>query len=130
MKIIEREYSGNQVKKAGKILKKAAVSQEEREFADKVLTNWRGLHFYPINTFRATLTKKLKTIDPDALVAQRLKRTPSIVSKLVRFPNMSLALMQDIGGLRAVLKNLSKVREVEGSYLKSSINHELVNHKD
>lgn len=127
---IELKYSRNQVKKAGKILKTSVSSQENRSFADEVLTNWRGCHLYPINTFRVTLTKKISQIDPTGLIAQRLKRTPSIVLKLQRFPAMSLPLMQDIGGIRAVLTNLSKVREIEASYLKGNLKHQLVSHKD
>jgi len=130
MERIEPRYSKSQIKKAGKLLKKPVISDEQKKFTDEVLTNLRGSHFYPINTFRATLGKKLKRIDPEALIAQRLKRTPSIIAKLVRFPTMSLSLMQDIGGLRAVLKNLSKVRALEADYKNSSFNHQLVGHKD
>jgi len=37
------------------------------------------------------------------VVGQRLKRTPQIISKLARHPEMRLARMQDIGGCRAIL---------------------------
>jgi hypothetical protein len=130
MKRIVPNFSRSQVRKAGRILKSDNSSQKDQEYADEVLTNWRGSHLYPINTFRSTLTQKLKSIDPNALVAQRLKRAPSIISKLKRHPNMNLALMQDIGGLRAVLKNINKVREVESNYLASNIQHKLVKHDD
>lgn len=39
----------------------------------------------------------------EVIVAQRLKRLPTILDKLGRFPNMKLARMQDIGGCRAIL---------------------------
>ena len=55
---------------------------------------------------------------------------PSIVSKLQRFNGMQLARMQDIGGLRAVVGNLKKVRALEDSYKNSRFKHELVTERD
>jgi len=84
-----------------------------------------------MNTFQATLRHKLKSIDAKALVAQRLKRTPSIVNKLRRFDTMKLARMQDIGGLRAVVTTISKLRALEDAYTaRSRFDHELTNTKN
>ena len=100
------KFSRSQVSKAGEYLTRNAVPGEDLDSFERwlgayeVLANWRACHGYPINTFQATLRTRLKKIDPEALVAQRLKRTPSILSKLTRFKGMSLARMQDIGGLR------------------------------
>jgi len=66
----------------------------------------------------------------DALIAQRLKRSVSIVSKLQRFPRMKLSTMQDIAGLRAVMKNVNQVRVLEKNYRQSSFNHKLLDQKD
>ena len=75
------EYSRNQVKKAGEILKNQdAFTLREILYAHEVLVNWRASHLYPINTFQSLLRKNIAQIDSDALVAQRLKRTPSIVA--------------------------------------------------
>ena len=95
-----------------------------------VVENWRSSHAYPINTFQATLRNRLKTVDKDALVVQRLKRMPSMISQLRRFKSMKLARMQDIGGLRAVVSDLGKVRELEKKYRKSRFKHGLVSTKD
>ncbi len=73
---------------------------------------------------------KLKAIDKGAIVAQRLKRLPSIVAKLRRFQNMKLSRMQDIGGLRAVLRSLDKVHALEEQYRSSRFFHELVSSDD
>jgi hypothetical protein len=96
-----------------------------------VLGNWRACHNYPINTFQATLRSRLKNVDRKATVAQRLKRLPSIIGKLVRFPHMELSRMQDIGGLRAIVESVPKVRKLEQLYLESNFRHQLVTpHKD
>lgn len=130
MSFVKPKYSKKQINRAGEILISDSASVSERNFADEVLTNFRAAHGYPINTFQATLRAKLKGIDEKAIVAQRLKRTPSIVLKLKRFEGMKLARMQDIGGLRAVVSSVSRVRKLEKSYRDSKFLHELVSSKD
>lgn len=132
------EHSRGQVNRAGEILRTYAQSSEpvtieqwdEWGWAYDVLANWRACHNYPINTFQATLRSRLKAIDKNAAVAQRLKRLPSIVLKLQRFEGMQLARMQDIGGLRAILGTMRKVRQLEKLYRASKLQHELVSSKD
>lgn len=98
--------------------------------AFRIVDNYRSCHGYPINTFNSTLRQKLKLIDTNALVAQRLKRMPSIVSKLQRFKSMKLARMQDVGGLRAVVTTLKKVKTLEENYGNTYFQHKLINKKD
>jgi len=120
-------FSKSQINKAGKII--ADGNHEEWQqfvWAFEVLINWRSCHGYIINTFQATLRQKLKTVDNDAIVAQRLKRMPSIISKLRRQPGMQLSRMQDIGGLRAVVASLKQVTKLEKDYRASRFQHELV----
>ena len=95
-------------------------------YSYEVLANWRACPGYPINTFQATLRTRLKKIDDTALVAQRLKRTPSILNRLSRLRGMNLARMQDIGGLRAVVKNLQSLDLLNEVYLSTPLTHELV----
>lgn len=126
------EYSRKQVQRAGEVLAAAeAAGEGEFDFerwyqAYLVLSNWRACHGYPINTFQATLRKKLRKIDPDALVAQRLKRTPSILNKLKRIKGMNLARMQDIGGLRAVVATLPQLKTLHLEYQTTIFTHALV----
>lgn len=124
------KYSRSQVDRAGKSLAGSANALFRQQNALDVLDNWRAAHNFPLNTFQIGLRKRSRRVDSDALVAQRLKRTPSIIRKLQRFPSMSLARMQDIGGCRAVVGSVGQVREVVRSYRESSIKHTLVNEKD
>ncbi len=125
------KYSRNKVNKAGDILaKRKKIKNSENFDAMSILGNWRVAHAYPINTFQATLRDRLKRIDESALVGQRLKRAPSIIEKLKRFKTMNLAQMQDIGGLRAVLSNISKLRRLEDVYRSPRFNHELFDWND
>ncbi len=117
--------------KAGAVLADSgAYSQTEQNWAADVLANWRASHGYPINTFQATLRTKLKNGYGEFIVAQRLKRAPSIISKLQRFQDMQLARMQDIGGLRAVVGSVARVSRLETEYRNSTFRHVLTNSKD
>lgn len=124
------EYSRGQVNRAGELLAFGTPGTTDFDWALEVLTNWRSCHNYPINTFQATLRARLKSLDATAIVAQRLKRAPSIISKLQRFDQMKLARMQDVGGLRAVMTSLPKVRQLEKKYLQGSFEHELALARD
>lgn len=124
------KYSRTQVNRAGEILNSDTHDLEQLFWAIEVLSNWRACHGYPMNTFQATVRQKLKKIDTDALVAQRLKRMPSIINKLRRFPGMDLARMQDIGGLRVVVNSLRQVHDLHENYKNSRFTHTLTSEHD
>lgn len=131
MAFVEPQYTKGQVNRAGQILSAPdQYSLQERAWADTVLANWRACHGYPINTFQALLRLRLKDIDKNAIVAQRMKRAPSIVLKLQRFEGMNLARMQDIAGLRAVVSSVARVRKLEALYRNSQFKHQLISSKD
>lgn len=118
------------VNRAGKILATAQPDTDDWLWAYDVLANWRACHGYPINTFQSLLRKRLKSIDKNAIVAQRLKRAPSVIYKLQRFKTMGLSQMQDIGGLRAVVSSIGQVRKLDVLYRDSNFKHILVSSKN
>ena len=128
--------SKKSINRAGHILVKESPSPEEWNWAIDLADRWRACHAYPINTFQSTLRRKftLSQYDGEPLVAQRLKRMPTIIDKLKRHPNMQLSTMQDIGGVRAVLNSVDDVYRLADSYKnrsnKSRFAHELVDEKD
>lgn len=131
MAFVKPHYSKNQINRAGDILvTPESFSLKDRQWADDVLANWRACHGYPLNTFQATLRQKLKSVDANAIVAQRLKRAPSIVLKLQRFEGMKLARMQDIGGLRAVVSSVAKLKKLETAYREAHFKHVLISSKN
>lgn len=111
----------------GKI-KKGKTSDEELQDAMDIVNSWRVAHAYPLNTFNVNLRNKVRHLK-DSIVAQRLKRMPTILDKLNRQPNMQFTNMQDIGGVRAILNNNKEVRETVRKY-KQSHNHILIDEKD
>src|SRR5688572_4707406 len=121
-------YSKSQIRKAGKQLADPkGMTPEQIHEATEIVSAWRICHGYPINTFRSTLT--VKTRDPlygEHIIAQRLKRLPTIVDKLKRYPNMQLTTMQDIGGLRAILNSTDDVHRLVQEYKKTRFEHQLI----
>ena len=105
-------------------------SEDEFSHALNVINNWRSSHSFPLNTFQMNLRQASSRVSDDWLVAQRLKRVPSIDQKLRRFDRMKLSRMQDIGGARAVLPTLDHVDELHDLYNRSRIKHHLVGTKD
>jgi ppGpp synthetase/RelA/SpoT-type nucleotidyltranferase len=77
--------------------------------ASNVLNEFRAIHQHPMVLFRHLIDRKLSIHKIDALVSQRLKRISSIIKKLKIQKNMGLSRMQDIGGLRIVVNNISEV---------------------
>jgi hypothetical protein len=124
------EYSKKAVSRAGATLSDSNSTAEDKLNAIPIVNNWRSIHGYPINTFQATLRSKLSGVDDVAIVAQRLKRLPSIIKKLQRYPDMQLSRMQDVGGVRAVVKDIRAVRTLERKYLEGRLNHSLHSHYD
>jgi len=119
------------INKAGLILAENKANGMTVESARGLAERWRACHAYPINTFQSTLRRKLKKFSDGLIVAQRLKRMPTIIDKLKRYPKMNLARMQDIGGVRAVLNSLEEVYSLAKEYKdKSRFAHELINEKD
>lgn len=120
------------INKAGQILVLGDVHSTEYQKALELADRWRACHAYPINTFQANMRTILKTGKyQDGVIAQRLKRMPTIIDKLKRHPNMKLTTMQDIGGVRAILANVSDVYRFADKYRKNThLKHKLINEKD
>ena len=125
------KYSRNEVNRSGKYLvENSDIFDRNYYRAFIAVDNWRNAHLYPLNTFQATLRAKAPRIDRNAIVAQRLKRLPSILSKLSLNPSMQLSRMQDIVGLRAVVYDSKKASLLIDNYRSTKFDHELKNEHD
>lgn len=118
------------VNRAGRTLLSGGNSLEDYSQALGIINNWRASHAFPLNTFQMGLRRKGKSIDEECLIAQRIKRLSSISHKLDRFPNMKLSQMQDIGGCRAIVKDVAAVRALVEGYSTSDIKHKLSTRDD
>lgn len=131
MVIVQPIYSKKQVMKAGKVLAENHSNNVEMEQESlDILNNWRLSHSYPLEKIRSHLEYNAKSIESNALIAQRIKRVPSIVTKLHRYPAMRLDRMQDLGGCRAIVSDIKRVDEVVKNLKKARFLHQLKNEKD
>lgn len=124
------KYDRALINQAGDVLIHGATQRMSEDLAFEIIDNWRSSHNFPLNTFQVGLRRKAKEIDNKSLVAQRIKRLSSIKSKLDRFGEMKLSQMQDIGGCRAIVNSIAKVKKLVELYKKSGIKHKLVGEKD
>jgi ppGpp synthetase/RelA/SpoT-type nucleotidyltranferase len=127
-----RKFSNNSVNKAGATLKETHPDSILKvNAAEDILTYWRFIHTPILNTFQSTLRTKLSgKYKKQGFIAQRLKRSSSIISKLRREPNMKLSTMQDIAGIRAVMNNLKDVFTLSNELKKSRAKHKIINEFD
>jgi putative GTP pyrophosphokinase len=98
--------------------------------AEETLGQWRLRHALPLDAAGQILREKVAPIDAAALIGQRLKRTPSIVAKLKRWAGMKLSRMQDIGGLRAVVADMERLRQLEAALTGDGFAHRIVHCTD
>lgn len=116
------EYSKRQINEAGQKIIDPNITVEDFADALDVIDNWRAAHAYPMNTFAVNLKRQVSDID-GAMVVQRLKRLDTICYKLIRYPDMNLYRMQDLGGCRVIVPTIDDVYKVKTRLEKSRIRH-------
>lgn len=109
----------SQINKAGKTLRSWLLSPgsgtdpgENEHRALGLLAEYRAAHAEPLITANNGLRSMLRTEECAVNVSQRLKRTSTILDKLLRQPNMALSTMQDIGRCRAIVANVDELRRI------------------
>lgn len=100
-------YGRHQIDKAGET---AISSTDEILVKDAIekINDWRSLHLLVLDKLQIGINAILKTnLIKVAFTSRRLKRLTSVLYKLDLNPKMKLGGMQDIGGIRVVLPNIS-----------------------
>jgi ppGpp synthetase/RelA/SpoT-type nucleotidyltranferase len=106
-------YTKNQIKKAGKIFKSKDIPEKiDLDDAINSLTYWRSIHGQVLEEIEDKILPFVLEVDEKAIIAKRLKRTPSIVRKLRRLNHIQLNSMQDIAGLRIIVSSMFRVRKL------------------
>ena len=103
--------SKTKIKNKGNSIKNNSLSQDDLS----IFSEWRSSH--AILTRELAKTLKRKSIK-NSIISRRLKRQPSIFAKLTRYPQMQLNRMQDIGGVRIILKNQKEVYKLSEELIK------------
>ncbi len=105
------KYGSKKISKAGNI---ALTSSDKNEvdYAISIIDDWRSLHLVVLNELQNFIVDLLIRHNIHGFsVSQRLKRLSSILNKLDRNPQSGLGTMQDIGGLRIVVPNMSSLNK-------------------
>jgi hypothetical protein len=110
----------SRINTAGEIISARRMPTDEIsvDVAYDIAGNWRSSHGYPLQIAWQALQRRAKKVHSKALVAKRIKRMPSIAAKLARFNTMQLSTMQDLGGCRAVVRDIKQVDELVEYYEK------------
>ncbi|MEH2248190.1 RelA/SpoT domain-containing protein [Nostoc sp.] len=127
---VESKSSKKAVSRAGDNLINLESSEKENLEALDIVSNWRSSYTFPLHILASLLRSKVKNVERNAIITQRLKRIPSILDKLKRYPSMRLHTMQDIGGCRVVLSDVKKVNTLRNLLLNSRTKNELVKETD
>lgn len=125
----EVEYTKAQIINAGKTIRHGNSTIDELTNATKIIDNWRAAHAFPMVTIYSNLRRMCES-NKKVLVAERLKRLDSIICKLKREQHMNLWTMQDLGGCRVIVPNISDVYKYFEQFHKSRIRHILKRTKD
>lgn len=134
-KVILR-YSKSAIDRAARDIRHGCEN-EIREDAINKIQNFRELHAYPLMLMKNHLVRTANRVSPNILVARRLKRLPTIINKLER-PSLDgstinaikLTRMQDIGGCRAIVKDIKELKALEALLLKSRSVHKIIDTSD
>lgn len=115
------EYSRTQIINAGKTIRQADANDDVHS-AVAIIDNWRAAHAFPLHVIYMHL-RGMCPNDSNFIVAERLKRLDSIISKLQREKNMNLWTMQDLGGCRVIVPSIKDVYNFAEKYDQSRKRH-------
>ncbi|MGL5408230.1 MAG: RelA/SpoT domain-containing protein [Shewanella sp.] len=112
-------FSKAQIKDAARKIRHGCTGVEREDAIEKI-QNFREVHLYPLMLMKNHLARTSKKINHEIIVARRLKRLPTIINKLerptldgVEANSIQLTRMQDIGGCRAIVKDLKQLNALK-----------------
>lgn len=120
---VELPFSRKEVMRAGEILRRHRAGEVVGPYThgaaiatlEKYRTLWQTPDRPVLQGVSMCLRAMLRRF-PGAKVSQRLKRVDRIVDKLIRYPKMNLARMDDIGGCRVVFPSLRELHAFEAHF--------------
>lgn len=106
--IKEVDVSKNELDRIGDRIYEGTYTNEDLS----IISDYRAEHSKILKSFNDTIKGKLKAMySYKYICSQRLKRLPSIISKIKRFKDMRLSRMQDLAGIRVILNNLKDIED-------------------
>jgi ppGpp synthetase/RelA/SpoT-type nucleotidyltranferase len=102
----------NALKRAGRSLaEKWPCKKTDPDFI--IVDEYRRSHFEPLKKTCEILENSCQEVLTDEFItSQRIKRMPTILEKIRSGTHNDLSSMQDLGGCRAIMHDISSVRKV------------------
>ncbi len=106
------------------------ISLDQLEPHLSTLTAYRDSFSHPLEQFHDRLIEVQSEAGIEAETTRRLKRVPTILDKLVREPTLDPSRMQDIGGCRSVVRDLTDLYALRDLVIKhwSCSERDYINH--
>lgn len=123
-------HSKSKINHSAHTLIQTKSSAEEKSHAHKLLACFRSSHTYPMQAMLTHFRNKARAIDKKSIIVSRLKRIPSVLSKLKRFPTMKATTMQDIGGIRIIAENITATYRIRDEIFESRTRNKLIKETD
>ena len=119
--------SNSAINKIGDTIRKGP-EEEGYISAVETLNIWREWHGSILDEYYNKCCHLSAKHSREIIIARRLKRLPTIIDKLDRQPSMRLSSMQDIAGVRIVVKNMAELKLLQKrisrwNYLKNTKNY-------
>lgn len=115
--ISDIKYSNKDYKKLGDRVRNNPECVSDSDL--KMLQHLRLSYKEPLATVFKSIEKAAHKVDRNCICTYRVKRIESIISKLIRFPEMQVNRAEDIAGCRFIMSSTSKVYELFNRILKN-----------
>lgn len=115
---VSRKYTNGEINRAGDVLRKNSLSDDVVKQPIEIISDWRAAHGPYNDQLFSLLTKRGKKVDSKIVLVNRLKKIESIKLKLEINPESQLSRMQDIGGCRAIVRDIKKANYLKNRMLK------------
>lgn len=110
-------YSNKDYKRLGDRIRKDPDNISDEDL--RVLQQLRLTYKEPLAVIFTAIEKSAHKVDPNCICTYRVKRIESIVSKLLRFPEMQVNRAEDIAGCRCILSSTEKVYKLYEKLMKN-----------
>ena len=113
---MSKAYSNSDYKKLGDRIRADInnISDADYEMLQYLRTSYKS----PLSTIFNSIEQLAHKIDANCVCTYRIKRIESIISKLIRFPEMQVNRAEDIAGCRCILSNEQQVYDLYNRILK------------
>lgn len=113
----ETKYSNKDYKRLGDRIRSNPHDISEEDLI--VLQDLRLTYKEPLAIIFNSIEKTAHKVDDNCICTYRVKRIESIISKLVRFPEMQVNRAEDIAGCRCIMSSTEKAYELYNRIMKN-----------